>query len=79
MNDMNINPLIEEHLMKEREKLVGKSEWILIKDEPDYKKYVAKDNPNFFRVITLRPDPDGKLSIISESTYFEYCRKEVDL
>ena len=76
---MNIDSMIEEKLMKEREELVKKSEWILISDEPTRKEYVSKDNPNFFRVLVLREGPDGKPSVISESTYFEYCRKEVDL
>lgn len=76
---MDIDAMIEEKLTKEREELVKKSDWILIEDEPCRKKYVAKDNPNFFRVIVLREGPDGKPSVISESTYFEYLRKEVDL
>ena len=79
MKDMNIDTMIEQHLMNERKELIDKSEWILISDEPTRKEYVSKDNPNFFRVLAFREGPDGKLSVISESTYFEYCRKEVDL
>lgn len=77
MSNIDIDSRIEEHLMKEQEELIKNTEWILISDEPDCKKYVSKDNPNFFRSISFLLGPDNT-PIKTESTWFEYCRKEVD-
>ena len=72
---MDVDGRVDELIMERLEQEEKDTEWILILDEPVHKKFVSKDNPNYFKELVGYPGPDGK-TIWDKSTYKQYDRKE---
>lgn len=66
--DFGVDEAVDEMLMAKREEDIAATQWNLIEERENYKKYVANDNPHFFRDVTYNEDG----SIKSESSWKQY-------
>lgn len=64
----NVDDIVDEMRMAQREEDIKNTEWNLIEDTPTYKKFVSSTDPHFFR--DERYNEDGTLR--AQSSWKQY-------